>query len=267
MIIASIEHRSYLVFSATPEMLLPDSSLSLPSIFKQGNVTWLEHASKIQQLAMGHNLTQLDVKKCIEEYQKSALTYGDLVVISEKVNLTEVKKPRPGGYGIGEDPTDWMCKHNTSTQSDSDCTKALARLEENKKIQNIQNPLPELPWPPFGETAKYCLSERIPEACTMKFLPELAWIVVGCNIIKLAVLIYVHIHSKSSQPPLLTIGDAISSFLLEPDRTTTGLNSMSRKETNWWREGTSPASIPFNIRRQKWAASVSGRRWLLTVTL
>lgn len=79
---------------------------------------------------------------------------------------------------------------------------------------------PPFQWNPFGGIAVECWAERITESCTLNFSLTFGLIVVACNATKficIAMTIWRH-----RQPALITIGDAIQSFLDRPDETTSG---------------------------------------------
>ncbi|EMD01069.1 hypothetical protein BAUCODRAFT_144643 [Baudoinia panamericana UAMH 10762] len=71
---------------------------------------------------------------------------------------------------------------------------------------------------PGNVTVEYCLSEEIPERCSINAVPLYLVIVVICNGVKVfgfACSLYI----THEYPPLLTQGDAIQSFLQRPDST------------------------------------------------
>ncbi|KAF9886878.1 hypothetical protein FE257_011001 [Aspergillus nanangensis] len=60
-----------------------------------------------------------------------------------------------------------------------------------------------------------CLRVRIEENCQLLFSPLFSSVVIICTIVKVACIIYVACYDRT--PRLLTVGDAIASFLSHPD--------------------------------------------------
>lgn len=64
-------------------------------------------------------------------------------------------------------------------------------------------------------TGEYCLAEKAQQNCKLKYSLPLVMIVVAFNLTKIAILIFMWLGIHDS--PILTIGDAIASFLRYPD--------------------------------------------------
>ncbi|GIZ48253.1 hypothetical protein CKM354_001132100 [Cercospora kikuchii] len=91
---------------------------------------------------------------------------------------------------------------------------------------NITDPL--IPYAANGRhrvKANYCLAEATGEFCSILISTNLLWIVIACNAIKL--LCFGTITRVRSFVPLVTIGDAIESFLNHPEEDTAGAGPLS----------------------------------------
>lgn len=84
-------------------------------------------------------------------------------------------------------------------------------------------------WRPSNITAQYCLSEEIPGECSFHANVVVLWVVFACNLTKLLVMIYV-LFSPVITKPLMTIGDAISSFIIDPDPATEQLGATNIRQ-------------------------------------
>ena len=62
---------------------------------------------------------------------------------------------------------------------------------------------------------QYCLSQPVKEHCTLQFSILIITIVLVCNITKLACMVVVLLRQQAK--PLVTLGDAVESFLETPD--------------------------------------------------
>lgn len=70
-------------------------------------------------------------------------------------------------------------------------------------------------WKPFGYNVSGCYTHTYPENYRLEIASQLAIMTIGVSFVKALVLLFVAIRPTSA--PLLTIGDAISSFLTDPD--------------------------------------------------
>ncbi|PPJ58404.1 hypothetical protein CBER1_08085 [Cercospora berteroae] len=98
----------------------------------------------------------------------------------------------------------------------------------------------------------YCLPEQNPGKCTAKVSLSLLAVVMGCNVVKVLVLCaMVGMNSKSFRP-LVTIGDAVKSFLEEPEDKAKCRGPISvmdvvapgKKPTSWQRAGVRIVHVP-----------------------
>jgi hypothetical protein len=85
-------------------------------------------------------------------------------------------------------------------------------------------------WHPFGARIEYCMSERVEQPCKLNFSIHLAVIVIVFNVLKLGAIIASTFILRET--PLLTIGDAASSFLRDPDLFTADMSLVSQKDVH-----------------------------------
>ncbi|MGI4815484.1 MAG: hypothetical protein ACRYGG_19400, partial [Janthinobacterium lividum] len=115
---------------------------------------------------------------------------------------------------------------------------------------------------PGNSLVDYCLVQSAPQQCTVVTLPAFQGFVVAFNAIKIVCLIIMLIESRDE--PLMTIGDAVASFLTYPDLTTAAYESVN----------SIPRSRNFHRRRihcwywpsaaSPWFSGASKTRWCLT---
>lgn len=109
----------------------------------------------------------------------------------------------------------------------------------------------------------YCLSQRIDEKCQLLFSLPICLTVIFCNFIKV-VCMFLTAHDDRKEI-FLTVGDAISSFVDNPDKTTENSCSLSKSSIE---EGPHPwrASLDNNGFSQESAALLPGKkRWMKAV--
>ena len=160
----------------------------------------------------------------------------------------------PLSYGYTDEPSyNWQCSYGYNKTCDP----------EEKRSSDVRD------WNPFGNTVKYCLSERAQEECKLLFSLDFACVVLVCNLLKILCMVLALVrYNKSST--LITIGDAISSFLDDPDPATEGLCIYSMMEIEClWRGGPDPCSrspfarlIPRQRKTQQSVAHrISSKKW------
>lgn len=138
-------------------------------------------------------------------------------------------------------------------------------------------------WAPFGQPLDYCLSESIKEQCSFNGNLPIVTTVLIANAIKAVIMLVVAYHLQGS--PLITLGDAIESFLDVPDETTKEVCFLTRDQAalynfvNPYRElspkihrwkGVPKIDEQFRERSLKplrWSNAASGRRWFWTIGL
>jgi hypothetical protein len=75
-----------------------------------------------------------------------------------------------------------------------------------------------------------------------------------------------------TEDPLMTMGDAVASFLNKNDETTKNLCLMGKSNVGWWEKRAAGSEAvaepwPFAAARQKWSSVISSGRWALCMTL
>lgn len=114
-----------------------------------------------------------------------------------------------------------------------------------------------------GYPIDYCLVQEIDEECMLQFSLPIMLVVIICNLIKTACMIWVAF--ENGPRPLVTVGDAIASFLNEPDLTTKD-NCLADKD--FFRKGGWQARLlTWKPERHRWFRAASMTRWLVSNVL
>nr|UPM17953.1 putative multipass membrane protein [Hypoxylon sp. CO27-5] len=83
----------------------------------------------------------------------------------------------------------------------------------------------------FDLSVKYCLAEPIDWTCHIAISPTLLLAVTLCVIFKTCTAIVVTVVlSRRNQPPLVTLGDAMESFIKKPDPVTAGMCTIGQHD-------------------------------------
>ncbi|RSL50765.1 hypothetical protein CEP53_008696 [Fusarium sp. AF-6] len=210
------------------------------------------------QFALRYNWENLTTLQCIDAYatgfqttrshvilvcdKGSGIYDSDLVSTSDNLWRNHC---RPS-------PFDWIC--GASVEGCSACRNQLAA------VRNKAND-----WRPAGCRVKYCLSKPVRQACRLNFSMVIATIMLGTNILKAGILVYVALTPPKQ--PLFVLGDAIQTFLEIPEPASKNMTLASIDYIK--RSGFGRCSGPMtpSLKRRQWAAAVSSRRWATSVFL
>ena len=79
-----------------------------------------------------------------------------------------------------------------------------------------------------GRNISYCLSERVNEICALEFKWAVLISIIACNITQIASMIF--IIFAIDDIPIITLGDAIASFLEVEDSCTSSVALLTKSE-------------------------------------
>ncbi|KIY01525.1 uncharacterized protein Z520_03077 [Fonsecaea multimorphosa CBS 102226] len=124
-------------------------------------------------------------------------------------------------------------------------------------------------WAPLGPPVQYCLAQPTQKQCSLRFSMDIAILVVVLNFVKLVMMILTALVAFGrSDVPLLTMGDAVASFLEDPDSVSKGMSLLSASRIKKLGKAllqddqASQRTVLYSGKmRQKWLKAVSMRRW------
>ncbi|KAL8743097.1 MAG: hypothetical protein Q9184_008155, partial [Pyrenodesmia sp. 2 TL-2023] len=212
---------------------------------------------------------RMDNKDCIRKYgQEFISTGGDFLAVSHALNdsfsIKFVDTAYPKTDNGGGPSFNWMCDmypeaehgiHNEQCRLDVLLPKAAEWAIRSNRRNDPDEP-PIVVWQP--DPVDYCLSRQVEENCRLQFSLALVLVII-CNFVKaVCMILMVYRHDAK---PLVTLGDAIASFLNDPDCTTQG-NCVATKHAfprhAWAREPCRWAT-----KDVYWFKSSSSTRWAL----
>lgn len=215
----------------------------------------------------------------MENYaQTFQTTYGDLLLVTEQVStntsyvyLTTQGVLNPRLYldltPPEADPYKWLCPSDWR----DDCEVYLPTIQSQIKTDD---------WSVGGTSSSgggwkvdYCLAEKARQFCKLQYSFPLTMVVITFNLVKSAILCYMWFGMKEA--PILTIGDAIASFLRRPDPYTKGgCLLLNREAESKFRSSSAsikryPLHEPrkYVRKRRRWGSAVSTRRWVFSIFL
>lgn len=153
--------------------------------------------------------------------------------------------------GLADNSFMWVCPYGSCD------TYALARDSSN--------------WEVYGFRIEYCLSIIQPSRCKLQLSVYMLAVVIVMNSLKLLCMIWTLL--RTTEPTLVTLRDAIVSFLDRPDKLTRarclmGMADVSKGPLRWTEiKQSAPNTRPLpstvhTLVRRRWFAAASPARWL-----
>lgn len=122
------------------------------------------------------------------------------------------------------DPFAWICDNpNVVNQTDACCENEWGFVPCPKITPKLLDVADQ--WSTGGFDVDHCLSEPVESQCHLHFSLILMAVVLAFNVLKVISIAYVTF--RLGEAPLVTVGDALQSFLRHPDRTTEGMSLAS----------------------------------------
>ncbi|KAF7198361.1 hypothetical protein HII31_00100 [Pseudocercospora fuligena] len=155
----------------------------------------------------------------------------------------------------------WMCQdnYNSSNTYQMKCDTSKIKKDPENWIIN-------------GRKIDYCLSQITPSHCELQFSVQILVAVIVMNIMK-SIAMFVTLY-KQKDATLVTIGDAVASYLDEPDDLTKGRCLMSRKDIKNWKlpnekkPNMDPMPVTSYPPKTTWFfRAASKARWITAFTL
>jgi hypothetical protein len=227
---------------------------------------------RLRALAKNGSLEILSAKECINQYAISFSTRRQNVILIRNATVEEgdgvafIWKDSPSNSPSPYHPYEWICSQ--LEQSSMTCQALVDDIRQNSTQ-----------WRPFVATQSVfaldsapvieCLSEIGTEHCRLQSYTRTFIIVIVMNAIKAVAMLFLAFWIKDR--PILTLGDAISSFLETPDPHSAGLGLITKYEVQLSRSKWATKS---KVRKGKiWdgarenCSSASRWRWLLCTLL
>lgn len=129
----------------------------------------------------------------------------------------------------------WIC---STLPYDTQCDAAIGQIKASATDWTVGSG-PTYP-------VKYCLSKKIDSQCKVRWNFSIAGFVTAVNLLKTLVIFYTAFGITES--PLMTVGDAVSSFLEREDKSTTNMCLTSIEDIRTTRRGLGRGMVP-----RKWA--------------
>jgi hypothetical protein len=223
----------YYALLVAPEFLdnAPWNLTGYPSDISAFNV------SNVLANATANELERLDRAACIAQYGGFVSARSNVIIVTTNHNSTN-------SLFWAQETSDFS---STVCSINQDCQVSLSG--DGSSLGDID----------------YCLSQRVEEKCKLQFSLYIMIVVIFCNLVKSISMLMT--FWKRYNQPLVTLGDAVSSFLDNPDATTEGMCLVSKSDVlggAWRTRGTPKQYQPV---RNFWFRAASLKRWLICNSL
>ena len=224
----------------------------------------------IQILRNASNWQRLDNEDCIKAYGQSFVSaHADLLAISPDLNASELAvwvsdSGLDVGPGTSETPYDWICQSEVPASGGSvNCNlNQILNAASSWTLPNASS-IPQNSGYDQKAPAKFavdhCLSKPVEERCRLQFSVVIMIVVIICNLIKTICMLLTLFYHRLQ--PLVTLGDAISSFLENRDPTTANMCLVGK--TSFLQGSWGFHSGTWESYRHFWFSAASQRRWLI----
>ncbi|KAJ5647461.1 hypothetical protein N7490_003833 [Penicillium lividum] len=253
-------------------------------ISDSGVYVWSQFSSEV---AAG-NFTRLSLAQCKDiTYDSNAAGTTALMVLVEELSVKDggnqaVQFSTSGGKPETAIEGTFWTNSTTSGVEYVDATTLYSNLTYNTAgdVQNFTCVDSAYDSNPFyhGYTAKDCIQIAAEEKCQLLYSPTICIVVSICALAKVIAMYFAARISRSRSVPLLTLGDAVASFMTKPDPTTEGMCWLSRRDVSrglWGKKKpkrwTFPRLWEFKLLRRDELHDVvthekiAGRKWYFQV--
>lgn len=206
------------------------------------------------------NLKRLDIAECVRKYNHEFVSdWRNVLLISNATNGTNAWNTQDQDAvvavvtdNIGIEHPYWFCAWETD---DATCTPQLI-IDSGLWSIVIHGDVIDPP-----TIVKYCLAESIEPHCKVTFNVFMLVISVMCNAAKAAAFLLILLLPGFK--PLITVGDAIASFLTYPDLATASAGAPAIAEDGSWLPPI--LSTPWKPQRCRWFCGASIRQWFIGI--
>ncbi|KIK53457.1 hypothetical protein GYMLUDRAFT_134315, partial [Collybiopsis luxurians FD-317 M1] len=217
------------------------------------------------------NWTILSPSDCINAYASDFVSnwstvipvVGDYISNGSLILLEDNALPDDSGeFAYGGNPFTWIC--SGMDEPTKLCSSVWGNIDpSNWKLQvYIDSSRSDQALP-----VNYCISQLVVPKCQLNFNLPLLAIVIVFNVVKVVCMSFVAMRIKDG--PLVTIGDAIASFIDKPDPYTNDmcLASGSHFDEQSRDQRFPPLCIEYHPPKLKWINAASRQHWILTICL
>lgn len=215
------------------------------------------------------HLERLNNADCIAAYGGSMVTnHANLLVIANTSYDQAVDPLLRVSSMYGTEGPSWICESTTNIGKYCNVPKKVDNAQDWTTMGTTSLGWDDLTdycsvYPNTDYAVEYCLAQRTPEMCSIGVAVSILIAVLICNVIKVCCLFWT--WRMLSLHPLVTIGDAVASFLGQPDPTTRGYGALEARSQAW--KENKPALTRWKERSRIGFQAASAARWSISSIL
>ncbi|KIW35231.1 uncharacterized protein PV07_01937 [Cladophialophora immunda] len=241
-----------------------------------------EIASQLRDEANSNKLVNLTTEQCRTEYIKTFQSdHRNVLLVSDSNVGADVvdTATRVVSFLRAEFVSDFTCGGTQAFAWTCSMDGTALGPQDSCDLpcddpQILKQTLSNSTWAPLGPPVQYCLAQPTQEQCSLRFSMDIAILVVVLNFVKLIMMGLTALTAfKRSDPPLLTMGDAVASFLENPDSVSKGMSLLSASKIKklgralLHDQASQRTTLYPGKARQRWSKAVSVRRWAICLLL
>ena len=290
---ASLSSNSYSAFSVSQSFVDEDLRLPCPDQNNKACDRWHELGNTpvilqtLKAKERAGELLRLEPLACIQQYaqiiqserrnvllvandkhfpptENSTLWQGSRVYATSGFSAKNVYGPQAALRAY-----DWVCPNDVVCTTVVDGTSRSGTCSENSPCSERIDDVIRSPetwktgygWYNPDYPVEYCLSESGEPHCKLHFEPSIAITVTVLNMLKAMLMFYIAFGIKDK--PLMTIGDAVASFLQKSDASTSNMCLASSKDFKK-SKGFSAGPRQWRKERYRWKDVTSKKRRIFT---
>ena len=223
-----------------------------------------------------NSLQRLDNAACIQAYNGELVSdWRHVLVVSSQTNHTETILNVFPSYPDNTYIRPWQCMSQSmgAIRCDLNSLAATANTWQlPSKIIHYNSTLRLGLEDGQNVPVQYCLAKSVKPACSVGVSFPILVVVIVCNSIKVICLL---LALLTKFQPLVTVGDAIASFMARPDDSTYGhcnLSARNVRDGDWKPNHYGPFKAPaipkaWKSYQYRWCSGASAQRWILCSVL
>jgi hypothetical protein len=203
--------------------------------------------------AVNGSLVQMDNAACMAKYANTFVSDArNVILVSTDTDPNNTYLESSQWSSSNEVPYSWLCGEEWDSTPYRDkkpvCTLAKAQAGASN-------------WTVLKHPISHCLIQEVEQECRLSFSLTIMICVIIANATKATIMILT--WWKLRTPTLVTIGDAVTSFLDDPDPTTVGIclatkRDIQKSKGRWKTKGAKR----WVTKRHFWFRAASVKRWL-----
>lgn len=161
---------------------------------------WVQEAKRLRALHATGDLQRMENYDCLKAYATQFQRRGSLFLVTTNETFERNLISYLGGPWTSQK---WICSDDTCEET-FDTSNPVSQIWADPESWN------------FAEAkVAYCLSEKPQERCRLQLSLPLAIIVVFFNVVKAVCMVtmLLRLDKKMVDPPIMNIGDTVSSYL------------------------------------------------------